>query len=60
MVTITVMNVLKEIFWWLFDIKRVWQFLAATDMPFYCDSIHKTQKTRNVGQCPTWWPPCRI
>jgi len=16
--------------------------------------------TRNVGQCPTWWPPCRI
>ena len=17
-------------------------------------------KTRNVGQCPTWWPPCRI
>jgi len=19
---------------------------------------HKT--TRNVGQCPTWWPPCRI
>ena len=19
----------------------------------------KTAKTRNVGQCPTWWPPCR-
>jgi len=18
------------------------------------------KKTRNVGQCPTWWPPCRI
>ena len=18
------------------------------------------QQTRNVGQCPTWWPPCRI
>jgi len=18
------------------------------------------QTTRNVGQCPTWWPPCRI
>jgi len=17
-------------------------------------------KTRNVGQCSTWWPPCRI
>jgi len=20
----------------------------------------KKQTTRNVGQCPTWWPPCRI
>jgi len=20
----------------------------------------KTDKTRNVGQCPAWWPPCRI
>jgi len=20
----------------------------------------KTKETRNVGQCPTWWPPCRI
>jgi len=20
----------------------------------------KTYATRNVGQCPTWWPPCRI
>jgi len=18
------------------------------------------RRTRNVGQCPTWWPPCRI
>jgi len=20
----------------------------------------KIALTRNVGQCPTWWPPCRI
>jgi len=20
----------------------------------------KQTRTRNVGQCPTWWPPCRI
>jgi len=20
----------------------------------------KKELTRNVGQCPTWWPPCRI
>ena len=20
----------------------------------------KLERTRNVGQCPTWWPPCRI
>jgi len=20
----------------------------------------KTEQTRNVGQCPTWWPPCRM
>jgi len=20
----------------------------------------KTKHTRNVGQCPTWWPPCQI
>jgi len=20
----------------------------------------KTEETRNVGQCPTWWPPCQI
>jgi len=20
----------------------------------------KYKKTRNVGQCPAWWPPCRI
>jgi len=20
----------------------------------------KPKRTRNVGQCPTWWPPCRI
>jgi len=28
----------------------------------FCVSIfHLTVKwTRNVGQCPTWWPPCRI
>jgi len=19
-----------------------------------------TCKIRNVGQCPTWWPPCQI
>jgi len=27
-----------------------------------CDAIFtmNTAKTRNVGQCPTWWPPCRI
>jgi len=18
------------------------------------------EATRNVGQCPTWWPPCQI
>jgi len=18
------------------------------------------ERTRNVGQCPTWWPPCQI
>jgi len=24
-------------------------------------SFFETQCTaRNVGQCPTWWPPCRI
>jgi len=22
--------------------------------------VGKDIKTRNVGQCPTWWPPCRI
>jgi len=23
--------------------------------------IGKTKtNTRNVGECPTWWPPCRI
>jgi len=22
--------------------------------------FRKAYKTRNVGQCPTWWPPCRI
>jgi len=22
--------------------------------------ITNTCKTRNVGQCPTWWPPCQI
>jgi len=20
----------------------------------------KEERTRNVGQCPTWWPPCQI
>jgi len=20
----------------------------------------KRERTRNVGQCPTWWSPCRI
>jgi len=20
----------------------------------------KKEETRNMGQCPTWWPPCRI
>jgi len=20
----------------------------------------KQRRTRNVGQCPTWWSPCRI
>jgi len=20
----------------------------------------KKEGTRNVGQCPTWWPPCRV
>jgi len=20
----------------------------------------KPNQTRNVGQCPTWWPPCQI
>ena len=24
-----------------------------------CSTI-STVRTRNVGQCPTWWPPCRI
>ena len=23
-------------------------------------TIIKPHQTRNVGQCPTWWPPCRI
>ena len=23
-------------------------------------TVKKTHQTRNVGQCPTWWPPCRI
>jgi len=23
-----------------------------------CTTVHV--QTRNVGQCPTWWPPCRI
>jgi len=22
--------------------------------------IHKSKQTRNVGQCLTWWSPCRI
>ena len=21
---------------------------------------NRTEETRNVGQCPTWWPPCRM
>jgi len=25
------------------------------------EKVHgMTDKTRNVGQCPTWWPPCQI
>jgi len=40
-----------------------------TEFPRECDSdrtlkigLHmpKLLPTRNVGQCPTWWPPCRI
>jgi len=23
-------------------------------------SLKIQDATRNVGQCPTWWPPCRI
>jgi len=21
-------------------------------------ALAKQKQTRNVGQCPTWWPPC--
>jgi len=24
------------------------------------NAVSKAWWTRNVGQCPTWWPPCRI
>ena len=26
----------------------------------FTKQIAKINKTRNVGQCPTWWPPCRM
>ena len=28
-----------------------------TELP---DRTAELKHTRNVGQCPTWWPPCRI
>jgi len=29
---------------------------GTSHMPHFLDQC----QTRNVGQCPTWWPPCRI
>jgi len=55
---------------------QCWQFLHCTatdhrihDVSFdqHCIKVGqvvkchlKTRLTRDVGQCPTWWPPCRI
>jgi len=31
-----------------------------TRMQYTVTQKNNTYTTRNVGQCPTWWPPCRI
>jgi len=36
-------------------------FLSDPTKPSYRrQSAIKKQFNQNVGQCPTWWPPCRI
>jgi len=34
-----------------------WTTAVATTAVKYIATV---DSTRNVGQCPTWWPPCRI
>ena len=39
--------------------RQTWLKIMALQV---CNRANKkvTALTRNVGQCPTWWPPCRI
>ena len=40
--------------YWLMVFSRKFHGLLVTIKPWF------HVKTRNVGQCPTWWSPCRI
>ena len=40
-------------------IGKLWYQLPEKSSIIFNTCSYKTT-TRNVGQCPTWWPPCRI
>ena len=40
---------------------NLWKYLGTQlCSQYYQRCLGKPCATRNVGQCPTWWPPCRI
>ena len=48
---------IRKLRWWGHHPgEKVWYFVAFSHGIW----MWQTNKTRNVGQCPTWWPPCRI
>jgi len=45
------------------DVIRASYVMSADKPPLLnhaTEALYNTEATRNVGQCPAWWPPCRI
>jgi len=51
---------LKSRHLWRHNLGSRWKLQKMARENFSIGALYNITNYRNVGQCPTWWPPCRI